>query len=72
MDRVPLTAANTKWQAGYVLWDASASWRARSGLRLELSGRNLLDTAYEDLRGYATPGREVLFSVRLSTGSEDR
>jgi outer membrane cobalamin receptor len=72
LDRVPLTAANTKWLAGYVLWDASVSWRVSPGLRFELEGRNLFDTDYQDLRGYATAGREVLLSIQLRSGTGDR
>jgi vitamin B12 transporter len=63
--RVPLTAANTKWTDPYVLVHARAEWRASPALRITLEGRNLLDTDYEDIRGYAVPGREFLVGVRV-------
>jgi outer membrane receptor protein involved in Fe transport len=66
-DRTPLTPSNTKWLSGYALWDASVSWRLRRNARLVFEGRNLLDTEYQDLRGYATPGREFLLTFDLSS-----
>ena len=65
---VPVTAGNTKWLDGYALWHARLRWQATAALRLDLEGRNLLDNAYEDLRGYATAGREILFGVRFTPG----
>jgi vitamin B12 transporter len=64
-DRTPITPSNTKWLSGYALWDASVSWRLRSNARLVFESRNLLDADYQDLRGYATPGREFLLSFDL-------
>ncbi len=64
--RVPLTAANTKWEDGYVLVHAGLRRRISADLRLDLEGRNLFDTRYEDLRGYAVPGREILLGARWS------
>ncbi len=62
--RIPLTAANTKWSDGYAVWHARLRWQAGPSLRLDLEGRNLLDARYEDLRGYATSGREFLLGLR--------
>ena len=62
--RVPLTAANTKWSDGYAVWHARLRWQAGPSLRLDLEGRNVFDTRYEDLRGYATSGREFLLGLR--------
>jgi vitamin B12 transporter len=68
VDRVPLTAANSKWVDGYVLWHSRIRWRVHPALRLDLEGRNLADTRYEDVRGYPTSGREVLAGVRFTPG----
>lgn len=67
--RIPLTAANTKWTQPYALLHARVRWRVEPGLRFEVEGRNLLDTAYEDIRGYASPGREILAGVRYTPGA---
>jgi vitamin B12 transporter len=66
-DRTPITPSNTKWLSGYTLWDASVSWRVRGNARLVLEGRNLFDTDYQDIRGYATPGREFLLTFDVSS-----
>jgi len=66
-DRTPITPSNTKWLSGYALWDASVSWRLRRNARLVLEGRNLLNTEYQDLRGYTTPDREFLLTFDLSS-----
>ena len=66
-DRTPITPSNTKWLSGYALWDASVSWRVRGNARLVLEGRNLFDTDYQDIRGYATPGREFLLTFDVSS-----
>jgi outer membrane cobalamin receptor len=68
VSRVPVTGANTKWLSAYALWHARALWRLLPALRLELEGRNLLDTPHEDIRGYATPGRELLVGLRFQQG----
>ena len=62
----PLTAANTKWQDGYTLWHARIRRQVTSELRLELEGQNLFDADYEDIRGYAVPGRQVLLGIRYT------
>jgi outer membrane cobalamin receptor len=69
--RVPLTAANTKWSDGYAVWHTRLRWQVGPSLRLDLEGRNVFDTRYEDLRGYATTGREFLLGLRygFTTGS---
>jgi vitamin B12 transporter len=72
VSRVPVTPANTKWLTGYALWHARARWQIIPSLRLELEGRNLFDTRYEDLRGYATPGREILLGLRFRQGGASR
>jgi outer membrane cobalamin receptor len=36
-------------------------------LRLDLEANNLADTGYEDVRGYAAPGREILLGFRYAT-----
>ena len=64
-DRTPVTPSNTKWLSGYLLWDASVGWDLRSNARLVFEGRNLLDTPHEDIRGYASPGREFLLTFQL-------
>jgi len=61
-----LTTANTKWRAGYALWHARLRWQANPRLRFDLEMENLTDTDYEDVRGYATPGREVLLGFRYA------
>jgi outer membrane cobalamin receptor len=66
-DRTPVTPSNTKWLSGYALWDASMSVRFRANARLVLESRNLFDTDYQDIRGYATPGREFLLTVDVSS-----
>jgi vitamin B12 transporter len=71
VSRVPLTAANTKWADGYALIHAGLRYRVTSDLRVEAEGRNLFDTAYEDIRGYSVPGREVLLGVRFAPGGGD-
>ena len=65
---VPLTAANTKSLDGYVLFHAMARYRVNDALRLDVELRNLADTRYEDLRGYGTPGRELLLGFRYVPG----
>ena len=70
VSRVPVTAAGTKWLDGYALAHVRGDWKPLPGIRLELSVRNLFDTRYEDIRGYATPGRELLAGVRYAIGSE--
>lgn len=72
VSRVPVTAAGTKWLDGYALVHARGDWNAAPGMRLELSVRNLLDTDYQDIRGYATSGREFLAGVRYAMGAEER
>jgi outer membrane receptor protein involved in Fe transport len=67
--RVPLTAANTKWQEGSLLVHARIGRQLRPGLRLELEGRNLFDVPVEDIRGYPSPGRQVVVAVRFDTGA---
>jgi vitamin B12 transporter len=69
VDRVPLTAANSKWVDGYMLFHSRVRWRIQPALHLDLEGRNLADTPYEDLRGYPTPGREVLAGIRFTPGA---
>ena len=66
LGRVPLTAANTKWAEGYTLWHARVRFRLAASARLELEGRNLLDVRYEDIRGYATLGRELVLGIRVA------
>jgi len=68
VSRVPLTAANTKWAGGYALIHAGLRYRATGDLKLTADGRNLFDTRYEDIRGYAVPGREVLVGLRFTPG----
>jgi len=67
--RIPLTAANSKWTEPYALLHARLRWQVEPGLRLDLEGKNLLDTAYEDIRGYASPGRELLAGIRYTPGA---
>jgi outer membrane cobalamin receptor len=62
--RVPLTAANTKWQPGYVLWSAGVRRELAPRLTADLRVENLTGARYEDLRGYATRGREILGGLR--------
>jgi outer membrane cobalamin receptor len=45
---------------------ARAGWRASPAVRLDFEVRNLFDTAYEDMRGYAAPGRELLLGMRFT------
>ncbi len=66
--RVPLTPSGTKWQAGYAVWEARLRRRITPELRADLEARNLFDARYQDLRGYAAPGREVLFGLRYAPG----
>ena len=66
-DRTPVTPSNTKWLSGYALWDVSMSVRFRANARLVLESRNLFDTDYQDIRGYATPGREFLLTFDVSS-----
>jgi outer membrane cobalamin receptor len=63
---VPLTAANTKSLDGYVIFHALARCRVSDALRLDVELRNLADTRYQDLRGYGTPGRELLVGFRYA------
>jgi outer membrane cobalamin receptor len=68
VSRTPVTAANTKWLDGYLLWHAGVRWHASPELRLDVEGTNLLDTYYEDIRGYATPGRTIGVGLRYAVG----
>jgi vitamin B12 transporter len=68
VSRTPVTAANTKWLDGYLLWHAALRWHVSARWRLDLEGTNLSDTHYEDIRGYATPGRTIGVGVRYAVG----
>jgi outer membrane cobalamin receptor len=63
---VPLTAANTKWAEGYALLHGRLRWKVSRHLRIDLEGQNLTDTVYEDIRGYATPGRQLQIGLRYA------
>jgi vitamin B12 transporter len=43
----------------YFLLDASVTWALDDHVSLKLTGKNLLDTRYETVWGYATPGRTL-------------
>ena len=66
VSRTPLTAANTKWAEGYALVHGSVRWKISSVIRIDVEGQNLFDTSYEDIRGYATTGRQALLGIRYS------
>lgn len=66
VSRVPVTAANTKYLDGYALAHAGVRWQAAAAWRFDLEARNLFDVRYQDLRGYATPGREILLGFRYA------
>ena len=68
VSRIPLTAANSKWQPGYTTWHALGRVQVNSTWRLDVELTNLTDTEYEDLRGYATPGREWTMALRWTPG----
>jgi outer membrane cobalamin receptor len=65
---MPVTAANTKWLDGYAVSHVRLAWTTVPALRLDLEARNLFDTSYEDVRGYATPGRELLLGFTFVQG----
>jgi len=65
---IPVTAVNTKWLDGYAVAHARLAWTVAPPLRLDVEARNLLDTSYEDVRGYATPGRELLLGLTYVEG----
>jgi outer membrane cobalamin receptor len=69
---MPVTAANTKWLEGYAVSHLRLAWTAVPALRLDLEARNLFDTSYEDVRGYATPGRELLLGFTFVQGGIGR
>lgn len=49
----------------YLLIHAAASWQASPRLELFLRGDNLANENYQDVFGYATPGRQVHAGFRL-------
>ena len=60
--------ANTRWLPAYTLLDLGLLLRPLSWLTAQLSIKNLLDTSYQLVPGYAMPGRN--FSVTISTRFE--
>lgn len=63
--RAPLTAANTKWHDGYMLFHSRVSREVAPWLRVDVEMQNIGDTDHEDIRGYETLGRELLLSLRI-------
>lgn len=53
----------------YALGSARIGWRLTDALEAYVRGENLLDDRYEDVLGYATPGRTVHAGFRLRLGS---
>ncbi|MEE4361707.1 MAG: TonB-dependent receptor [Pseudomonadales bacterium] len=47
----------------YLLLNVAANWQATPGLKLFLRGENLTDATYEEVWGYATPGRALFAGV---------
>lgn len=66
--------ANPVTLASYQLFSVDVAIRAvepapgRPGFTLRVSGENLLDTEYEELFGFPTPGRALYVSGRLTLG----
>ncbi|HUF73913.1 MAG TPA: TonB-dependent receptor [Gammaproteobacteria bacterium] len=54
--------------ADYWLVDATALFRLRPSLTLFARGTNLLDEDYEQVYGYATPGRAAYVGLRVDLG----
>lgn len=58
--------SNGARMGGYVLANLGASWTLNPQLTLGLRAENLLDTDYETVDGYRTPGRSGYASLRYS------
>ncbi len=52
----------------YWLVDLTAQYRVSNGVQLFARGSNLLDTEYEQVYGYRTPGRAAYAGVRVAFG----
>ncbi|WP_265562658.1 TonB-dependent receptor plug domain-containing protein [Sphingomicrobium arenosum] len=50
----------------YALLDARLAYRLTDGIEVSLRGANLLDADYEDVIGYATPGRSLHVGLALA------
>lgn len=61
-----ITAANTKWFDPYLVIDLSLGWFFNERVSLILSGKNLLNQSYLDLREYPIPGTEFNLEVRYA------
>jgi outer membrane receptor protein involved in Fe transport len=60
-----ITAQNTKFLPSYFVLDSAITVSLTSQFTVTLSGKNLLNTAYVDVREYPVPGRELSVSGRL-------
>tara|TARA_R110002073_G_scaffold38749_1_gene110917 strand:- start:6932 stop:8827 length:1896 start_codon:yes stop_codon:yes gene_type:complete len=49
----------------YTLVSGRAAWRFENGAQLYLRGENLMDETYEDVFGYASPGRGLYLGLRF-------
>ncbi len=61
-----ITAANTKWYDPCFITDASATIAVRDNLDFVLSGTNLFNIAYVDIREYPVPGIELSMELRYA------
>jgi vitamin B12 transporter len=64
-DNITFTSSRTKLEP-YVLLNFSAHYQLLEFLRLNLRLENMLDSDYEEVYGYATPGFSIYGGVKLS------
>jgi len=58
--------ANTKRIDGFVTWDLRAEYEFYEQFTLQGSVNNILNTQYQTVAGYNTPGVTVFFNVRYA------
>jgi vitamin B12 transporter len=66
---IPLTPGETKQQDAYALLNAHLRRRLSDSWWVDIEGQNLTDAYYEDIRGYPTPGIQLLLGVRFRGGA---
>ena len=61
-----ITAANTKWYDPCFITDATATVALRNDIDLVVSGNNLFNISYVDIREYPVPGIELSMELRYA------
>jgi len=60
------TAQNTKYLPAYFVLDAAVNLKIGERYQLTVSGRNLLNSEYVDIREFPVPGRELAVGLEVS------